>query len=87
MPKIEIYTTRACPFCKMARDLLERRQAEYEEIAVDGDPEKMQEAMKRSGGKKTVPQIFIDGNSVGGYDELNALDRKGELERMLADNS
>ncbi|MCF8111717.1 MAG: glutaredoxin 3 [Desulfobacteraceae bacterium] len=84
MAKIEIYTTRACPYCTMAKSLLERKQADYEEIAVDDDSDKMAEAVLRSGGRKTVPQIFIDDKHVGGYDELNALEKKGLLDSMIA---
>lgn len=83
MAKIEIYTTGTCPFCTMAKSLLARKSADYVEIRVDLDPRRMDEAVERSGGRKTVPQIFIDNQHVGGYDELTALDRQGGLDRML----
>lgn len=83
MPRIEIYTTSSCPYCNMAKSLLDKKKAAYEETAVDSDPEKLAESVERSGGRKTVPQIFIDGQHVGGYDELNALDKKGELDPMI----
>ncbi|MGM0452130.1 MAG: glutaredoxin 3 [Thermodesulfobacteriota bacterium] len=83
MAKVEIYTTRVCPYCIRAKELLEDKGADYTEIAVDGDPDRMSEAVKRSGGRKTVPQIFIDDQHVGGYDELDALERKGGLNQML----
>lgn len=86
MPKIEIYTTRSCPYCNMAKSLLDKKQADYEEIQVDGNADKMAEAVERSGGRKTVPQIFIDDQPVGGYDELNALEKKGLLDPMIAGN-
>ncbi|MFW6011363.1 MAG: glutaredoxin 3 [Desulfosalsimonas sp.] len=86
MPRIEIYTTRACPYCSMAKSLLDKKNAAYEETAVDADPEKLEEAVKRSGGRKTVPQIFIDGQHVGGYDELNELDKKGRLDSMIGES-
>lgn len=76
MAKIEIYTTRACPYCRMAKSLLENKQVDYGEISVDGDSDKMAEAVSRSEGRRTVPQIFIDDKHVGGYDELNALEKR-----------
>ncbi|MBS0013127.1 MAG: glutaredoxin 3 [Desulfobacterales bacterium] len=83
MPVIEIYSTKACPFCRMAKSLLDQKNAKYTEILVDADPSRMTEAVERSGGRRTVPQIFIDDQHVGGYDELNALDRKGGLDPLL----
>lgn len=87
MAKIEIYTTRACPYCRMAKSLLENKQVDYGEISVDGDSDKMAEAVSRSEGRRTVPQIFIDDKHVGGYDELNALEKKGLLDSMIAGGS
>ncbi|MFW5908869.1 MAG: glutaredoxin 3 [Desulfosalsimonas sp.] len=84
MATIEIYTTRSCPYCNMAKSLLDKKQAGYREIPVDGDGDKVAEAVERSGGRKTVPQIFIDDQHVGGYDELNALEKKGLLDPMIA---
>lgn len=83
MAEVEIYTTRVCPYCIMAKELLDDKGVDYREIAVDGNPDRMNEAIERSGGKKTVPQIFIDTCHIGGYDELNALDQAGELKQML----
>ncbi len=83
MAVIEIYTTLACPYCTGAKDLLTRKGVSFTEIRIEGSPEKMAEAKKRSGGRMTVPQIFIDNVHVGGYDELNALDRGGKLDPML----
>lgn len=84
MAGVEMYTTRVCPYCVRAKELLEAKGVDYAEIAVDGDPDRMSEAVKRSGGRKTVPQIFIGDWHVGGYDELNALERKGELDQLLS---
>ena len=84
MVKVEIYTTRVCPYCIRAKELLEDKGMDYTEIAVDGDPDRMSEAVKRSGGRKTVPQIFIDDQHVGGYDELEALEKKGVLNQRLS---
>ncbi len=83
MAFIEIYSTGVCPYCKMAKSLLDKKGVGFTEIMVDNDPSLMQEAIKRSGGRRTVPQIFIDDKHVGGYDELNDLDRQGRLDPLL----
>ena len=77
-----MYTTRFCPFCVRARQLLQRKQVDFEEIAVDGDPGRREEMRLRSG-RHTVPQIWIGGRHVGGCDELRELERRGELDAML----
>jgi len=82
MARIEMYTTPSCPYCVRAKRLLKERGLAYEEIDVATDDALRLEVMKRSG-RRTVPQIFIDGRSIGGYDELRALERKGELDRLL----
>ena len=84
MPEIEIYTQDWCGFCARAKQLLEKKGAAYREIdAPNGTPERA-EAMQRSGGKTTVPQIFIGGAHVGGCDDLVALERAGKLDALLA---
>ena len=83
MSKIEIYSTIACPYCVSAKDLLSRKGVSFTEFRIEGNPELMAEAKKRSGGRMTVPQIFIDDKHVGGFDELNALDRAGKLDQIL----
>lgn len=84
MPKVTIYTTWLCPYCAMAKRLLASKGVAFEEIdAPRGSPAREQ-AIARSGGRQTVPQIFIDGTAIGGYDELSALDRAGRLDPMLA---
>ncbi len=83
MPEIEIYTIAWCPYCVAAKRLLRRKGVAFREIdAPSGSPAR-EEAIRRSGGRTTVPQVFIDGRSVGGYDDLSALDRTGELDRLL----
>jgi glutaredoxin 3 len=67
----------------MAKTLLDKKGVKYAEIMVDSNPELAEEAIKRSGGRRTVPQIFIDDKHVGGYDDLNDLDRKGALDPLL----
>ncbi|HYW02620.1 MAG TPA: glutaredoxin 3 [Gammaproteobacteria bacterium] len=82
--KIVMYSTGACPFCMMARRLLETKGVDYEEIRVDKQAGGRQE-MQRVSGRHTVPQIFIGERHVGGFDELQALERAGELDPLLAD--
>lgn len=84
MPEIEIYTQPWCPFCERAVHLLSTKGVEYREInAPHGSSERV-EAAKRSGGRTTMPQIFIAGRHIGGCDELVALDRAGKLDPLLA---
>ena len=83
MPKVTIYTTRFCPYCHRAKRLLAQKGVAFEEIDVTGDWEARDRLMEKAGGRTTVPQIFIDGRSIGGYDELAALDRAGRLNRLL----
>lgn len=78
-----MYTTFFCPFCTRAKNLLKKKGVEFTEIGVDGDPALRQQMTQRSGGARTVPQIFIDGKAIGGSDELAALDGSGELDRLL----
>ena len=83
MPTIELYTTFLCPFCLRAKNLLEKKGVAFTEISVDGNPGLRQQMTERSGGGQTVPQIFIDGDSIGGSDELVAMEHSGELDRLL----
>ncbi|MFN3932381.1 MAG: glutaredoxin 3 [Brevundimonas sp.] len=84
MADIVIYTKPGCPYCSAAKSLLDKKGAEFTEIVASNDPQKKQEMIQRSGGRMTFPQIFIDEKHVGGSDELHALDRKGELDPLLA---
>ena len=83
MTTIEIYTTPLCPYCYSAKRLLKRKGASFEEIDLWRQPERRAEMLERSDGRRTVPQIFIDGIGVGGCDELHALDAEGRLDSML----
>lgn len=84
MPDIEIYTQPWCSYCARAKRLLDGKHAAYREIdAPPGSPARA-EAMSRSGGRTSVPQIFIDGRHVGGSDDLAALEREGGLDKLLA---
>lgn len=79
-----MYTTALCPYCRMAERLLhERGVTSIEKIAVDREPGRLSEMMKRTG-RRTVPQIYIGERHVGGYDDLAALDRSGELRQLLS---
>ncbi|QWA11072.1 glutaredoxin 3 [Sodalis ligni] len=82
MANIEIYTKATCPYCHRAKALLTRKHAVFQEIPIDGDADKREEMIKRSG-RNTVPQIFIDGQHVGGCDDLHALDARGGLDPLL----
>lgn len=82
MATVTLYTTRYCPYCIRAKHLLEQKQVAYQEIAVDGNPERRAE-MERRSGRHTVPQIWIGDRHIGGCDELWALERQGELDRLL----
>ncbi|MCC5986130.1 MAG: glutaredoxin 3 [Pararhodobacter sp.] len=84
MTQIEIYTSPLCGYCHMAKRLLKAKGAEFTEINVWADPGRKPEMIERAGGRRTVPQIFIDGVHVGGCDELHALERAGRLDSMLA---
>jgi len=87
MTRILLYTTPYCGFWLAAKRLLVTKGLDFEEIDVGFDPEKRTEMTSRSGGGYTVPQIFIHGRHVGGYDELAALERAGELDAWLARES
>ena len=84
MAKIEIYVQDFCGFCARAKALLERKGVAFEEIYAPNGSAARAEATSRSGGRTTVPQIFIDGQAVGGSDDLQALDRAGKLDALLA---
>ena len=78
-----IYSTSWCPFCAMAKSLLTQKGQDYEEIDVEAVPGSREEMMERSG-RHTVPQIFVGSQHVGGYDDLAALEARGQLDGLLA---
>ena len=78
-----MYSTGWCPYCRGAKRLLEAKGVEYVEIDVDTDPALRREMIKRADGRYTVPQVFVDGRHVGGFDDLVALDSTGELDALL----
>jgi glutaredoxin 3 len=83
MPTVEIYTQPWCPYCARALALLQKKAVAFREIDAPRGSEARAESITRSGGETSVPQIFIDGASIGGCDELLALERSGELDRLL----
>ncbi|WP_034918448.1 glutaredoxin 3 [Erwinia sp. 9145] len=82
MANVEIYTKATCPFCHRAKALLDQKGVNYQEIAIDGDADKREEMIKRSG-RTTVPQIFIDAQHIGGCDDLFALNERAGLDPLL----
>lgn len=84
MPHIVMYSTTVCPYCIRAESLLKRKGVtEIEKILVDQEPSRKDEMIERTG-RRTVPQIYIDDRHIGGFDDLSALDKAGELDRLLA---
>jgi glutaredoxin 3 len=81
--KVLIYTGPSCPFCVAAKSLLKSKNVSFDEINLGDDPSKMDEMLKKSGGRRTVPQIFIGDTHVGGNDDLQALERDGKLNKLL----
>ncbi len=82
MVKILVYSKENCPYCVMAKKLLDAKHVQYQELRVDLDDALLQEMLTRSQ-RRTVPQIFINDYHVGGYDDLYALDQRGELDKLL----
>ena len=81
MARVAVYTTPSCPFCVRAKRLLDARGITYDEIDVATDVKLRDDLVERTG-RRTVPQIFIDGRSIGGFEELAALDADGELTEL-----
>ncbi len=82
MAHVKIYTTNWCPYCTGAKALLRSKEIDFDEIDVTDDPEKRME-MEHLSQRRTVPQIFIDGKPIGGYDDARMLDATGELDKLL----
>ncbi len=82
MPTILIYSGKFCPYCTMAKKLLEKKGLVYTEINVDDNPALRQEMMQKTK-RRTIPQIYIGEHHVGGFDELYALEKRGELDGLL----
>lgn len=84
--EVTLYTTRACPYCVAAKRLLDHKKVTYREVPVDGDPE-MRRQMSQRAGQRTVPQIWIGEQHVGGYTDLAALEQRGLLDGLLESGS
>jgi glutaredoxin 3 len=82
--RVMVYSTTHCPYCLRAKALLQKRAIPYEEVDVTNDVPKREWLVQAAGGRKTVPQIFIDGRSIGGFQELAELDAKGDLAPLAA---
>lgn len=82
-PNIEIYTWSTCPFCIRAKALLDRKGVEYQEYTIDGDEDARAKMSQRANGRRSVPQIFINDQHIGGCDDLYALNAQGKLDPLL----
>ena len=83
MKNVEIYTGPLCAFCDRAKALLNKKRVSFKEINLASDPNKMDEMIKKTNGMRTIPQIFIDGQHIGGNDKLRALENEGKLNSLL----
>jgi glutaredoxin 3 len=83
MTFVEIYTDKMCPFCHRAKKLLHQKAVDYKEINVTADAKTRRAMSNRAGGRTSVPQIFINGDHIGGCDDLYALERAGKLDAKL----
>lgn len=83
VPDVVMYSTGWCPYCDRARALLQRKGVAFREVKVDEDAAERETMLRRSGGRRTVPQIFVGDRHVGGFDDLYALDKAGELDTLL----
>ena len=84
MKKVEIYTWQYCPFCIRAKSLLNKKNIEFIEYKIDGDESSREKMSERANGKRSLPQIFIDDNSIGGCDDLYLLDEENKLDSLIA---
>jgi len=82
-PNVEIYTWSSCPFCIRAKALLDKKQVKYTEYCIDGDETARQEMSVRANGRRSVPQIFINEQHIGGCDDIHALESQGKLDSLL----
>lgn len=85
MANVEVYSTQYCPFCVRAKALLTNKGVAFNEIDVTSNPALREKMVELAGGRRTVPEIFINGKIIGGYDELRALEMAGELDALLAE--
>ncbi|AVH70040.1 glutaredoxin 3 [Nostoc sp. 'Lobaria pulmonaria (5183) cyanobiont'] len=85
--KVEIYTWRTCPFCIRAKSLLKNKGVEFIEYSIDGDEVARNKMAQRANGGRSLPQIFINDNHVGGCDDIHALDSQGKLDELLTSSN
>lgn len=83
MSAVTIYSTNVCPYCVRAKKLLDKKGAAYTDVNIQQDPDKREEMLSRTGGRTSVPQIFIGDEHVGGCDDLYALESDGKLDELL----
>jgi glutaredoxin 3 len=83
MPEIIMYSTGYCPYCFKAKELLNKKNSLFTELRVDLYPKLREEMIAKSNGRETVPQIFINGRHIGGWDDLHALEAQGKLDQLL----
>jgi glutaredoxin 3 len=83
--KVQVYTTTYCPYCVRAKNLLKGKGVQFEEIDVTDDDDRRAAMVELAGGRRTVPEIFINDKIIGGYDELKALDDAGQLDGLLSE--
>jgi glutaredoxin 3 len=84
MSSVIVYSGPGCPYCDRAKALLKKKGVAFEDIDVRADPAKLEEMLELSGGRQTIPQIFINGQHIGGSDDLQKLDAAGKLDALLA---
>ena len=85
MPNVEIYTWSSCPFCIRAKALLDQKKVEFIEYCIDGDETARAQMTKRTQGKSSLPQIFINDKFLGGCDDLYSMELTGDLDKLLAE--
>lgn len=85
MPTIVIYSKQNCPYCERAKQLLAHKGQQYTEIEVDKNPDELKTMLEKTNGRRTVPQIFINNQHIGGFDDLAALEQSGRLDKLLID--
>jgi len=83
MKKVEIYTWQYCPFCIRAKSLLNKKKIDFIEYKIDGDESAREKMSKRANGKRSLPQIFIDNESIGGCDDLYSLEEENKLDSLI----
>ncbi len=83
MKKVEIYTWQYCPFCIRAKSLLNKKNIDFIEYKIDGDESAREKMIERANGKRSLPQIFINNNSIGGCDDLYSLEEENKLDSLI----